>query len=79
MTPRSFSASVREAGSGASPYMAAAHAAGSNTSGGVAVGPTYGQSGGASPCGCASGSDSISEAELKQITQAVIARLNGGK
>ena len=33
------------AGSGASPYMAAAHAAGSNASGGVAVGPTYGQSG----------------------------------
>ena len=38
---------------------------------------TYGQNGTGSPCGCASGSDSLSEAELKQITQAVIARLSG--
>ena len=38
---------------------------------------TYGQGGSASPCGCAGGSDSVSEAELKQITEAVIARLSG--
>jgi L-fuculose-phosphate aldolase len=38
---------------------------------------TYGQGGSASPCGCAGGSDSVSEAELKQITEAMIARLSG--
>ena len=40
---------------------------------------TYGQKEPESPCGCAAGSDSLSEAELKQITQAVIARLSGKK
>ena len=38
---------------------------------------TYGQVSGASPCGCAGGSDALSEEELRQITQAVIARLGG--
>ena len=37
---------------------------------------TYSRTENASPCGCAGGSDALSEAELKQITQAVIARLS---
>lgn len=32
-----------------------------------------------SPCGCAAGSDALSEAELKEITRAVVARLAQGK
>ena len=38
---------------------------------------TFGQVSGSSPCGCAGGSDALSEEDLRQITQAVIARLGG--
>ena len=36
---------------------------------------TYGEHSSPSPCGCAGGSEALSEAELREITQAVVARL----